>query len=302
MGSVGIPQGSCIGPIAFLCFINDLENVVTGAAITYADDSTFKYVGNTGDDVHSAISKDLANLQTWCADNKISINAKKTQVIVFRNGRSRPAMPPIQIENHTISQTNKVNLLGVILDDKLSGAAHVESLLKKLASVTHATRYLKNILGPTSCRLLYNSYFLSHLNYGAEYWTVCTKQQLDKLSVSQNRFLRMFRKSSRLEKQSYHILSIESLVHYLTLLVIFKNIHNLGPSVLTFERLGTVRNTRATNECILKVRSHRSHHCGLAFGAKAVRLWNNLPADIRAVNSLPLFKRRLKAYLLGLET
>lgn len=296
---IGVAQGSCIGPVAFLCFINDLEKAVRGASIIYADDSTFKYVGDTILQVHTAISRDILELQSWCQDNKIRINPKKTQLVLFRNGRNKPKIPSIEIDNYKITPTDNVKLLGVTLDDKLSGAAHIETLLAKLASVTYSTRYLKNILGPSSCKLLYNSFFLSHLCYGAEYWPVCSQKWLDKLSVSQNRFLRMFRGSSSLEKETHSILDIAELVQYLTLLIVFKNIFNIGPQIIYFERLGTARQTRATHEYILKVRSHRSHHCSKAFGARAVLLWNYLPTELRAIKSLSIFKRSLKAHILA---
>ena len=189
-------------------------------------------------------------------------------------------MLPLEFNGLSIQPSPIVKLLGVTIDDKLSGAAHVKEMLKRLAASTHATRLLKNVLGASSCPLLYNSFFLSHVTYGAEYWTVCTEEWLQRLQVAQNRFLRMFRGSASIERLAHGILPIHALVRYLILLIVFKNLYKVGPQVLSFEQLGNARNTRATGNVILRVRSHKSRHCSLAFGARAVREWNLLPADL----------------------
>lgn len=299
--TLGVPQGSCIGPLAFLCYINDLERSVSAKAILYADDTTLQYVGPSLQAVQEVMQRDLHSLGDWCHANHLTVNDKKTQLIVFSSGRHRPPEPVVHLNNCSVSVVDRVKLLGAVIDSGLVADVHVEELVKRLSSVVYFTRYLKNALGPGSCNLLYSSYFLPHVCYGAEFWTACSKKWLDRLNVVQGRFLRMFRGSASRERTELGILNAYYLSRYLLLCIVFRNINEIGPRVLTLDFLGVHRDTRATKATLLKIRAHKSSHCGRAFGTRAASEWNRLPHSLRSITSMSRFKVELKAYLLKMQ-
>lgn len=90
----GIPKGSCIGPLAFLCYIKDLATTVTFRCIMYADDTTLRFVGRSLAEVQSHIEADLKLVSDWCAANVLSPNVRKAQIIVFKSGRADEVLYP----------------------------------------------------------------------------------------------------------------------------------------------------------------------------------------------------------------
>lgn len=296
--TVGVPQGSCIGPLAFLCFINDLEHAVSANTILYADDTTLRYCGPSMEAVQGAMQADLLSLCAWCKTNCIGINERKTKLIVFSSTQKQPMLPSVCLNGNILATSKQVKLLGVFIDEKLSGSYHVEALIARLARTTYSARYLKNIMGMKSSSFLYNAYFLPHLLYGAEFWTGCSKKWLNRLHVAQGRFLRMFRGSAQRERTELGILDVHRLASYLTLLTVYRSLYSLGPNVLSFDHLGVSRITRATGSNVLKIRNHKSTRCSRAFAARAASEWNRLPSTLRLEKSYAKFCSGLKAYLL----
>lgn len=295
----GVPQGSCIGPLAFLCYINDLANAVTSKCIMYADDCTLRFIGSSPAKVESQMETDMSSVFDWCAANTISVNARKTQVIVFKASRANAYHPSVNIGGIHAPVAANVKLLGMHIDDRLDGSAHTRELIARIAKTTFAVRYIKNHLGPTSCLFLYNAFVLPHLFHGAELWTGASGIWLNRLNVAQGRFLRMFRGSAARERAEHGIMDIFKLSIFLMLLIVFKSLRGLGPSILNLNLLGDLRSTRATGASVLKIRAHKRHICSKAFGARATKEWNLLPKELRTETSYNRFKAKLKAHLLS---
>jgi len=293
----GVPQGSCLGPLAFLAFIDDMGRNFIGSSIKYADDTSFVYHASNYSELHSNISRDVVSITKWCSDNMISINEKKTQIIVFKNPTSpRPHLDDIFMEGVAVSRVEYAKLLGIQLDENLSASAHIKQVLCKMARTTFACRYLKNHLGASSALRLYNTYLLPHIIYGMEYWACCSENCLNQVQVAQNYFLRMFRGSASREISEHKILVISELIKYNNLTFLYKQIHGIGPQIfdLKFIHQGAGRDQTIF---VIKVPFASTSH-GAKGLIKMISEWNALPTNIRIAVNIKTFKSMLKLYLL----
>ena len=112
----GVPQGSILGPLLFLIYINDLYNVcLESVPILFADDTNLFYSGSHIETLVRSINDELSNISTWLKTNKLSLNVKKTHYMIFH--RKKAVMPnlKIQIDNQDIDQVYKTKFLGVVI-------------------------------------------------------------------------------------------------------------------------------------------------------------------------------------------
>ena len=129
----GVPQGSILGPLLFLMYINDLYNVCQESVpILFADDTNLFYSGSYLDDLARRINDELCNISTWLKVNKLSLNIKKTHYIIFHRKKEHISVQ-IKIENETIDEVKQTKFLRVVIDSKLSWKKHFALVCGKLS-------------------------------------------------------------------------------------------------------------------------------------------------------------------------
>ena len=147
--SVGVSQGSILGPLLFLAFLNDLPTVVISCTINmYADDTTINYANRDPNNVMRAINTDLHLIATWIESNKKTMNISKTQVMIFsrRVARSQAELNIVQINGTAIPKQESIKYLGGIIDNDLSWKTHVgnvhRQMLADIVSIRRVSPYL----------------------------------------------------------------------------------------------------------------------------------------------------------------
>ena len=168
----GVPQGSVLGPLLFLIYINDLPSSIKNSIVSlFADDTCLLSSDKNLESLNVKINDDLQALSNWLKSNKISLNATKTEVIIFRSKRKKlDKNLNLFLDNHKLETSKKVKYLGVILDEHLEWSSHFEYLSSKLRK---ANGMLLNIRQYLSLKLLisvYYSLFHSHLSYATIVW------------------------------------------------------------------------------------------------------------------------------------
>jgi hypothetical protein len=119
----GVPQGSILGPLLFIIYVNDMAAAANCQVLLYADDSTSIVPGKDPKQIEITLSKELENIQEWLIDNKLSLHLGKTESILFGSKRKLSKASQLKIEcyGHSLESKKSVKYLGIDLDQSLSG-------------------------------------------------------------------------------------------------------------------------------------------------------------------------------------
>lgn len=161
----GVPQGSIVSPILFNLFVNDLFNLpLEGELQCYADDAVCKYKAKDITTLQRMMQHDLDLLPRWFSANKMQINIKKSNFIIFSLKNASPRFE-LTINNECLDQVSEVDYLGLAIDESLNWKRHINQVKNKIIPIIFALKKTRNCLNIRSCWQLYNSFILPHLNY-----------------------------------------------------------------------------------------------------------------------------------------
>ena len=189
----GVPQGSVLGPLLFLVYINDLhKSIINSKTFHFADDTSIVCRGTSLKDLKLLLQNDLFGLVHWLRANKISLNAGKTEIIIFRSRYKRIDCKLVfKMSGQKLSIKKKVKYLGIILDEHLTWSEQMIVLLSKLSRATGILAKIRHFVNFKTRLSIYYCLFESHLNYCIQCFGYLTLTNLSKLQVLQNKAMRM---------------------------------------------------------------------------------------------------------------
>lgn len=302
----GVPQGSILGPLLFLLYINDLSNSTSLNLLSFADDTTVYSSGQNIEDITILLNSELEKIYIWLLENKLSINIEKTKFMIFSpNGRTKFQNIPVHIQiNHkqiircgTDCNEKTVTFLGVKFDEHLSWKEHVSSVAQKVSRTLFALNSVKNVLPRSALITLYHTLIESHINYNLLAWgNSSAVSRLEKLQKQSIRII--FNKPYRahtepLFKQA-QILKIKDKYELDISQFGFSYIHMSLP--LSFVNFFPPRPTRASSRTVNYLYSHRPR---TNFSSSSVyhmipTIWNNLPNEQKSLSCKNTFKNAIK--------
>ena len=168
----GYPQGSVLGPLLFLLYVNDFPNAVTHKAtpILFADDTSIIISRPNTHLLQNDLTIIFGQITKWFQENSLSRNLCKTHLIQFSSKNHNYLDIPIVHRNGSIPKINEIKFLGLHINNTLSWTTHIDKILPKLSPACYAMRSVKSYLSQQMLKVIYYSYFLSVMSYGITFW------------------------------------------------------------------------------------------------------------------------------------
>jgi hypothetical protein len=285
----GVPQGSVLGPLLFLIYINDMPNIIDHPMVLFADDSTIIFSGKNLLSYEDDINKTLNTIIKWLTKNNLKINLSKTKLMTFQQRTNYVPNLTIAYKGLKIENTDITKFLGLNVDDKLTWKYQIDSISKKLNQFSYALYNLRKKVNPAAVLTAYHAFVTSTLRYGIIFWGNSTDREI--AFRAQKRCLRSLCGISSLEscKPHFHrlkILTLASLYIYEMCVFVKCNSH----LYLNFK--STRLQHKIKNPMIPKTMLFQKNVVGMA-----PKIFNKLPKCLISIDQLHIFKKTLKNVL-----
>ena len=298
--TTGVPQGSTIGPLLFLIFVNDLPLVSNQMAFTlFADDTVLTTHNQNINQAAETTQLVLTKIATWCKNNKLTLNPNKTDYVIYGTKSRKTRAPKInlRIGNTDIKEKDAYKYLGTTLDSSLTAGQQLSRLNQTLAPKLKTFRKLRDYISENTALQLYKTTILPIIDYSDIVYNLITQQQETKLQRIQNRALRTIYRDKQLSTQLLHELAkIDKLktrrdIHLLALM--FKRVKE--PAYI--DQIN--RTTRTSKGILLRVPRPKTNKLTRAPIFAGSKMWNNLPHKLRNIPTYNRFKTAIRTHLTG---
>ena len=296
----GVPQGSVLGPILFMLFINDFFECLDQNSceiFMFADDIQILFFGQVHllSETEALINDCLSKTESWMSENKLKINASKTKAMLFNSLGVTDLQLHLHLNNTQIEFVNKLKCLGVTIDNRLTFESHIHTLSSSI-NFTLKRLYSLNIQLPLNVRkTVANSLLVSRLLYGLEVYSGTIERHVAEIRRLFNRVVRFVYNIKLHESVSNSVidflnLSVENFIIFRLLLLFYKIFNQDSPKYLVdLFRFG--RSTRSRQLVVPQINSSLFER---SFQVRVIRCWNLLPNELKSFSSsTATFKRNL---------
>ena len=214
----GVPQGSVLGSLLFLLYINDFHNAIKfSAPFHFADDTGLLNIQNSVKDINKTLNKDLKQLSFWLSANKIALNVAKTEVILFKTNNRRIDSPlNLKLCRKRLHTSESVKYLGIFIDQHLNWKSHIKEISSRLIKANAMLSKIRHFVSKETLRSIYLAIFQSHITYVCIAWAQ-VNNSLNRISLLQKKALRImnfatFNAHTNLLFSDYKILKFADIV------------------------------------------------------------------------------------------
>ena len=309
----GVPQGSILGPLLFVLYINDfplyLKNCETDL---YADDTTVHVSGRDLNNLQTKVQSDLEEVERWCNDNYMFINTNKTKCMVIGTKQkilSHDNELNLRIGSDVLQNSVCEKLLGVKIDQSLSWKYQIDHICSIMSSRIYLLSKIKKYLDIVCRKLFYNGYILPIIDYCCIVWSGCSSESLARILKLQKRAARLILDADPLSPseplfKQLGWMTVDQRIKYHKCLLTYKCVKTDEAPTYLSEKFKFIsdsnpyllRNTAKGNLVTPKPNKELYKKSFVYSGSV---LWNDLPSSVRCVNNTNTFKKRMKDLILS---
>ncbi|MES9994044.1 MAG: reverse transcriptase family protein [Candidatus Thiodiazotropha sp.] len=298
----GVPQGSILGPLLFLLYINDIVTDIGSNIRLFADDTSLFIIVENPLTAAEFLNTDLEKITQWAKTWLVSFNPTKTESLLISRKVYKPQHPPLFMQNIQIKEVDFHKHLGLCLSNDGSWHQHIKYITEKAWFRINIMRKLKFQLDRKSLETIYLAFIRPLLEYADVTWDNCSQYEKSELDKIQNEAARIATGATKLVSLNalYNEIGWESLHkrrldHKQTLF--YKMIHNLTPlylSSLVPQPVSNLSRYNLRNSNDLQTIAARTNQYYYSFLPSSIRAWNTLPDEAKQTDSLNAFKQFLK--------
>ena len=301
----GVPQGSVLGPLFFLLFINDLPKCCpSGKVRIFADDTNVFFHCNNIKELIEIGQRIMNQLHTWFTANKLTLNTDKSTFTIFRTKRKIINNLPeyLEFSDFKIKRTSFVKYLGVIIDENLTWDNHINEICTKLKSLFHVFYNIRDYLSIDNIKTIYYTLIYSRIKYGITLYGQAGTKRLKRVQTLQNQLLKvLLGKKYRFPTDNLHrelnILKVKDITNQEILTFVHNYFANKLPAAFdnyykTFSNFSDriTRNSFTT----IKIDDHNTNIAARSLKISGAKIWNDLRSDIKSLPNVKKFKNEFK--------
>lgn len=292
-----IPQGSVLGCVLFLIYVNDLPKCLdkeNSVSVLFADDLSILVKCNKNENYEKKLQDCFETVENWLQDHNLNINYKKTKIIQFRSYQKPNLDINLQIKNTNIDTTNSFCLLGINIDTHLNWKSHIHKIKSKLSQFIYALYQIERSTDTATALTAYYAYAYSLLRYGVMLWG--NSVDADQLFIIQKKIIRIISHIKNTQSckpyfKKLHILTLPCIYIYDISTFVFKNKEK-------FQQFRDTHNINTRNKNKLYLPPSRIKMLNESPYYMAIKIYNNLPIEITSETNSSKFHSRLKTFLL----
>ena len=190
---IGIPQGSILGPLLFIIFVNDLPDSVMCKTVMYADDTSLLVSSSDPSSLQNSLNHNLSNIAKWFRDNNLTLNASKTKFMLFGTPQNIKKFQNISLiyDGDDIEKVDHFKYLGIIFDSHMTWSQHVDLIASNVSKRCGVIRRVKYYLPNHILKMLAESLVMPHFDYCSHVWSNCSNTLSSRLQVLLNNLARI---------------------------------------------------------------------------------------------------------------